>query len=487
MRGGRRSGGIRSGGRRGRQEQRTFASASLQDGGQQQHNAEDAHDFIFHNDQNGRDYMTESPGDEPRSALFARIRQMVDGRGADIRQHLNGNALRLEFADQQRILINLDARTNNVWLAARTGGIEFVHHAGIWRAHDQSELFARLNEAIDLAIASDPRNARAPAAQAMPAVAPTRTAGKNHMLRNVAIATLAAALAFWSAQRLGKPPASRPATAHTPTLSLNQLHYPCEGALPANGNVSIFPASRMPVGGADDPEVTLKNDHPHPVLLILTAAASAVPSLSVLVHAGQAAAVHLPAGRYDMMFSVGDNWCNPRNGFSEGHLLKFDQPLTVQAGKPVQVAMQASGSGIADLQVLVHAFHPAVSAPPPDYTGDGRMQVTRHADGHFYLPGNIDDTPIVFMLDTDSPVTSISSGLARQAGIRNCKAIQPAAANTPAAGCIALVPHMRLGHFALENITVAVLPDTETNLLGTNVLRNFQVSQHDSQLLIGRR
>lgn len=431
--------------------------------------------------------MTESPGDEPRSALFARIRQMVDERGADIRQHLNGNALRLEFAGQQLILINLDARTNNVWLATRAGGIEFFHHAGIWCAHDQSELFARLDEAIELAIAREPCNALAPAAQATPPLAPMRAARKNHLLRNVVLAMLAAALAFWSVQRLTKPQASKPATAQTPTLSLNQLHYPCEGALPANGNVSVFPASRISIGSADDPEVTLKNDHPHPVLLILTEATGTAPSLSVLVHAGQVAAVHLPAGRYDMMFSVGDNWCNPRNGFSEGHLLKFDQPLTVQAGKPVQIAMQASGSGIADLQVLVHAFHPAASAPPPDYTGDGRMQVARHEDGHFYLPGNIGDTPIVFMLDTDSPVTTISGSLARQAGIRNCKAMQPAAANTQAAGCIALVPHMKLGRFALENITVAVLPDTETNLLGTNVLRNFQVSQHDSQLLIGRR
>ncbi|BCK86612.1 protein CyaY [Sideroxyarcus emersonii] len=431
--------------------------------------------------------MTESPGNEPRSALFARIRQMVDARSEDIRQHLDGNALRLEFADKQRILINLDARTNNVWLAARTGGIEFIHHAGTWRAHDQSELFARLNEAIDLAIASDPRNARARMAQATPSPVPMRTAGNNHMLRNVVIVLLASALIFWSMQRPGKPQASGPATTRTPTLSLNQLHYPCEGALPANGNVSLFPANRMRTGGPDDPEVTLKNDHPHPVLLILTAAESATPSLSILVHAGQVAAVRLPAGRYDMMFSVGDNWCNPRNGFSEGHLLKFDQPLSVQAGKPVQVAMQTSGSGIADLQVLVKTFHPAASAPLPNYTGDGRMQVARHADGHFYLPGSIDDTPIVFMLDTDSPVTSVSSSLARQAGIRNCKAVQPPAANTPAAGCIALVPHMKLGRFALENITVAVLPDTETNLLGTNVLRNFQVSQHDSQLLIGRR
>ena len=134
----------------------------------------DTHGFIFPDiwNQNGRDYMTESPGNEPGSALFARIQQMVSERGVDIRQSLNGNALHLEFADGQRILVNFDAQTNNVWLAARSGGIEFIHRNGIWRAHDQSELFARLREIMEQTIASNPLNARAPSPTDAPACPP---------------------------------------------------------------------------------------------------------------------------------------------------------------------------------------------------------------------------------------------------------------------------------------------------------------------------
>jgi len=91
------------------------------------------------------------------------------------------------------------------------------------------------------------------------------------------------------------------------------------------------------------------------------------------------------------------------------------------------------------------------------------------------------------MVDTGASVTSISSDLARQAGIRNCKEVQFQTANGTATGCIALVPRMTLGNFQLQNITVAVMPNMETNLLGANVLRNFQVSQSDSSMLIGRR
>jgi clan AA aspartic protease (TIGR02281 family) len=186
-----------------------------------------------------------------------------------------------------------------------------------------------------------------------------------------------------------------------------------------------------------------------------------------------------------MMFSVGNTWCNARNGFSEGHLLKFDKPLTVQMEKPIQLAMQTSGAGMEDFQLFIKTTHPEADIPPATFAGDGSMEVKRHPNGHFYLPGTLATIPVTFMVDTGASVTSISSDLARQAGIHNCKEVQFQTANGEATGCIALVPHMTLGNFTLENITVAVMPNLETNLLGANVLRNFQVSQNDSSMLIG--
>ena len=434
--------------------------------------------------------MTESPGNEPGSALFARIRQMVNERGVDIRQNLNGNALRLDFADGQRILINFDAQTLNVWLAARSGGIEFIHREGIWRAHDQSELLTRLREIIEQTIASNPLNARAPSPQ-QPVRSSTpiiyHETKESHGLRNVLIVLLAVVLGFWGAQRLYRPPESKNSAGQTQTLSLNKLHYPCESGFPANGSVTVFPESGLRTDGPNDPEITLKNDHTHPALLIFSAPQTAIPSLSVLIHARQSTTLHLPAGQYDMMFSVGSTWCNPRSGFSEGHLLKIDKPLTVQMDKPMQLSMESSGTDMEDFQLFVKMANHETALPPPTFTGDGSMEVQRQANGHFYLPGTIDNIPATFMVDTGASVTSISSDLARQAGIRNCKEVQFQTANGSATGCIALVPRMTLGNFVVENITVAVMPNIETNLLGANVLRYFQVSQNDSSMLIGRR
>ncbi|MFH0934091.1 MAG: TIGR02281 family clan AA aspartic protease [Pseudomonadota bacterium] len=439
--------------------------------------------------------MTENTNHEPGNALFDRIRQMVMDRGVDIRQHLTGNALRLDFADGQRILVNFDANTRNVWVAASSGGTEFIHRDGIWRAHDQSELFARLGDLIEQTIASNPLNARAPMAPApqvpsRPEPVIYRETRESHGLRNVLILLLAGTIGFWAAQRMNQPgQTAETSNAQSETLSVSRLdaEQQCEGGFPVNGSVTVFAENGLHSDDPNDPEITLKNDHAHPMLLILAAPNTAIPAMSVLVHARQNVTLHLPAGQYDMLFSVGSSWCNARRGFSDGHMLKFDKSLTVEMDRPVQLAMQSSGAGMEDFQLFVKTVTPEAEIPQPTFSGDGSMEVRRHPNGHFFLPGTVESVPVTFMVDTGASVTSISSDIAEQAGIRNCKEVQFQTANGTATGCIALVSRMTLGNFVLQNITVAVMPNMEINLLGANVLRNFQVSQSDSTMLIGRR
>ncbi|MDP1635623.1 MAG: frataxin domain-containing protein, partial [Gallionellaceae bacterium] len=323
--------------------------------------------------------MTENTSHEPGNTLFDRIRQMVDERGVDIRTQLTGNALRLDFADGQRILVNFNIHTLNVWVAASSGGIEFIHHDGNWRAHDQGELFAWLNELIDQTIASNPLNSRAPMVHVphvprQPEPVIYHEARKSHGLRNVFILLLAGLIGFWAAQRMIQPGQSADAAStRSESLSVSQIDpgLQCEGGFPANGNITVFPESGLHNDGPDDPELTLMNDHSHPVLLILTAPNTVIPSMSVLVHARQNVALHVPAGQYDMLFSVGNSWCNARRGFSDGHTLKFDKSLTVESDRPVQLAMQSSGAGMEDFQLFVKTATPEVAIPEPTFSGDG--------------------------------------------------------------------------------------------------------------------
>ena len=71
--------------------------------------------------------------------------------------HRAPSALKLEFADGQRIIINHDGRTHKIWLAARSGGIEYAYNGSNWLSQpDGSELFAKLAELFHQHITSDP-------------------------------------------------------------------------------------------------------------------------------------------------------------------------------------------------------------------------------------------------------------------------------------------------------------------------------------------
>lgn len=440
--------------------------------------------------------MTEKTGNELANQLFARIQHQVSARGVDIRAAQEGHALRLTFADGQRVIINLDPNTHHLWMATRAGGIEFIYQSGSWFTHDKREFFAHLQETIEQTIRSNSLNSRAPSLHSTYSEPISHIeyapAAPTHWLRNSFILLLATLLGFWAALRISHSPENTPTTTQARPTPITQSGSTsrCESGFPVNGSISLFPNSTIRTDVPNDPELTLNNNHAHPLLLIITAPQSLMPLASILIHARQSTTLHLPSGQYEMLFSSGDTWCNPHDGFSGGHMLKFNQPLIVQSGKPMQLSMQSSGASASDFQLFVKTIAPeeALTPPPhPTFTGDGSMEVQRHANGHFYLPGTIANAPVTFMVDTGASITSISSDLARQAGIHNCKEVQFQTANGTATGCIALVPKMTLGNFALENITIAVMPNLEINLLGANVLRNFQVSQSDSMMLLGRK
>lgn len=434
--------------------------------------------------------MTESANNAAGDDLFARIRKMVTARGVDIRLQQEASTLKLLFADGQRILINLDQQTRRVWLAASDGGSEFMPLGASWQSPQHGELFSRLEALLDQTIASDPRNSRAPApaaAEVKPVIIQHVQAEEGHGLRNAMILVLLCVVAYLLVQRpeqaalqTGQYETAQ-ARAATPARNDRQ----CESTFPGNGNTTVFPESSLQLGGAGT-ELTLNNEHAHPLLLILTAPHSLIPSLSMMVHARQRASVRLPPGQYDLMFAAGTRWCDARSGFSDGRMLKFNNSLTVQQDAPIQISLQSSGAGPEDFHALISSFTPSTPPPVPSFSGDGSMTIKRHSNGHFYLPGSIAGVPVTFMLDTGASVTSITSEIARAAGVRNCKEIQFQTANGSTTGCIALVPQMRLGNFTLNNITVAVMPNMETNLLGANVLRNFHVGQDQDTLLIGR-
>ena len=429
--------------------------------------------------------MTESSREAVNTALFARIRQLVEARQVDIEMQQDARSLRLRFADGQRMVITLDPHNGHVWLATPGGGNDFLPGGDSWYAEQHGELFAYLRQTMERIIASDPRNACPPSArvQTAPPII-LHAAPKRSSLRPWLLLAVLLGGAYWMFSRPTALPSAAPTAAPLPAaVTTATSAAPCESRLPDNGSIALLEnGMRLDNNGA---ELTLQNEHAYPLLFYLTRPHTVQPVLSMMVQARQQAMLRIPPGQYDMMFSAGMRWCDARRGFSDGRQLKFGETLTLLNEQPVRISLQSSGATPEAFQALV-ATRVAVTPPPaPSFSGDGSMLVKRHVNGHFYLPGSVAGVPVTFMLDTGASVTSVSSAIARAAGLGNCKPVEFQTANGATTGCLTLVPEMTLGNFTLKNVTVAVMPNMETNLLGANVLRNFHIGQDADTLLIG--
>ncbi|MDR2195937.1 MAG: iron donor protein CyaY [Gallionellaceae bacterium] len=100
--------------------------------------------------------MTESEFNELADAVFKRIERAVDDADSDIECNLNGGVLELEFEDGAKIIINRHAPTQEIWLAARSGGFHYALREGRWVSQrDDSELFGKLEELVRIASGED--------------------------------------------------------------------------------------------------------------------------------------------------------------------------------------------------------------------------------------------------------------------------------------------------------------------------------------------
>ncbi|MBI5917938.1 MAG: iron donor protein CyaY [Nitrosomonadales bacterium] len=93
--------------------------------------------------------MTESEFTRISDALFARIERGADEAGIDAT--LNGNVLELEFDDGQKLIVNRHTPTQEMWLAAKSGGFHFRLQDGNWISQREGvELFGKLGEVAGL-------------------------------------------------------------------------------------------------------------------------------------------------------------------------------------------------------------------------------------------------------------------------------------------------------------------------------------------------
>ena len=110
--------------------------------------------------------------------------------------------------------------------------------------------------------------------------------------------------------------------------------------------------------------------------------------------------------------------------------------------------------------------------------GQGELQLPRHRDGHFYVQGSINGTPVNFMVDTGASIVSVSDETARDASLRGGERSVFHTANGSREGRIVRADTLTLSGFTLKDVRVGTGLDSgedNTALLGQHVLSQFDV------------
>lgn len=93
--------------------------------------------------------MTETEFNQTVDAIFARIEDALDARDTDIDTETSAGILTLEFEDGSKIIINRQTPTQEIWVAAKSGGYHYRLDQGAWRnTRDGSEFFNSLSTYI---------------------------------------------------------------------------------------------------------------------------------------------------------------------------------------------------------------------------------------------------------------------------------------------------------------------------------------------------
>jgi CyaY protein len=82
-------------------------------------------------------------------ATLTKIEQVIEDSGADIDFEMTAGILELEFENGSKIIINRQGASQELWVAAKSGGYHYLWKDNAWRnTRDNSELFASLGQYV---------------------------------------------------------------------------------------------------------------------------------------------------------------------------------------------------------------------------------------------------------------------------------------------------------------------------------------------------
>lgn len=120
----------------------------------------------------------------------------------------------------------------------------------------------------------------------------------------------------------------------------------------------------------------------------------------------------------------------------------------------------------------------------------GELVIPRYPDGHFYVAGEVNRVPVLFLVDTGASAVSLSEAQARQAQLPSGRAVTLRTANGERPGELVHGIPVRVGHLALNDTTVIsglVGMGPQQALLGQSFLRHFDIELRQREMVLRPR
>jgi aspartyl protease family protein len=119
-------------------------------------------------------------------------------------------------------------------------------------------------------------------------------------------------------------------------------------------------------------------------------------------------------------------------------------------------------------------------------SGDTEVVLRQNHHGHYVASGTINDTPVVFLLDTGATDVSVPEHIAGRAGLQPGARFRVSTANGDIEVFRTRITSLQLGGLRLDGVEASINPHMEEDevLLGMSALRALHMTQADGTLTI---
>lgn len=225
-------------------------------------------------------------------------------------------------------------------------------------------------------------------------------------------------------------------------------------------------------------DATITNDFPDLSLLFVLTKLDGARIASVYVPPKESVTFNIPRYKYRVEIETGYHICNASKGYlDKGSRLNMIDPIDFSnTNQPV---ITISPDPMTTLRLSMEDPAPEPRLSSTHQTGF-KLRIPTAKDGHYYVQGEGNGFPVVFVIDTGASVVALPASMSKNMNVKRCTTVKSNTANGIVEGCMTILDKMRVGPYELEDVQAIFLPKLNTPLLGMNIMKKFSMNSASS-------